>query len=329
MVRAVLAAGVSSQAPRRGMAASSLRVYSVCGVVHDLLDLAGLDERAVLHDVDPVRDQPGDPEVVGDHQDADAVLFLQFEQQVQDAGLHGDVQGAGGLVGHEQLAARWPARWRSGRAGACRRRAGAGTSSAAHPGSGCGPAPAAGWRGPGRRPCPSRPRRRSGWLRTAGCRWSARGSAPSWGPAGSARASCRGPCRSPWNRRSRPRRRSGPYPESTARSSGSSRRRPIAVVDFPEPDSPMMVTVSPRWMLKLTHVDGADDAGVGDQFDLEVADLQQRLSRSLFEWAVMLRHPSFLRRGRSRRPSPSRFTPTTMSTITRPGSVTSHQEVVM
>ncbi len=28
---------------------------------------------------------------------------------------------------------------------------------------------------------------------------------------------------------------------------------PIAVVDLPEPDSPMMVTVSPRWMLKLTE----------------------------------------------------------------------------
>ena len=41
-------------------------------------------------------------------------------------------------------------------------------------------------------------------------------------------------------------------PEMTARSSGSRRRMAIAVVDLPEPDSPMIVTVSPWSMWKLT-----------------------------------------------------------------------------
>src|SRR4051812_4804135 len=41
-------------------------------------------------------------------------------------------------------------------------------------------------------------------------------------------------------------------PDSTARSPGSSPRMPIAVVDLPDPDSPMIVTVSPASMQKDT-----------------------------------------------------------------------------
>ena len=48
----------------------------------------------------------------------------------------------------------------------------------------------------------------------------------------------------------------------------------MAVVDLPEPDSPMIVTVSPASMPKRDAVDRADDAGRGDQFDLQVVDLQ-------------------------------------------------------
>ena len=33
---------------------------------------------------------------------------------------------------------------------------------------------------------------------------------------------------------------------------GQQLQQPMAVVDLPDPDSPMMVTVSPRWMVKLT-----------------------------------------------------------------------------
>src|SRR3954471_8325816 len=41
-------------------------------------------------------------------------------------------------------------------------------------------------------------------------------------------------------------------PDSTARSPGSRPSMPIAVVDLPEPDSPMIVTVSPASMQKDT-----------------------------------------------------------------------------
>ena len=49
----------------------------------------------------------------------------QVEQQLQDLVLDGDVERGRRLVGEQQLRASWRARWRSSRAGACRRRTGA------------------------------------------------------------------------------------------------------------------------------------------------------------------------------------------------------------
>jgi hypothetical protein len=43
-----------------------------------------------------------DGEVVGDQQVAQSVFVAQLRQQVQDAGLHGDVEGAGRFVQDEQ-----------------------------------------------------------------------------------------------------------------------------------------------------------------------------------------------------------------------------------
>ena len=43
------------------------------------------------------------PEVVGDEQDARAGLFAQLVELIEDLPLHGDVQGAGRLVGDDQL----------------------------------------------------------------------------------------------------------------------------------------------------------------------------------------------------------------------------------
>ena len=63
-------------------------------------------------------------------------------------------------------------------------------------------------------------------------------------------------------------------PEMTARSSGSRRSRAIAVVDLPEPDSPMMVTVSPWSMWKLTPSTARMTSSVGHQLDLQVLDLE-------------------------------------------------------
>ena len=48
----------------------------------------------------------------------------------------------------------------------------------------------------------------------------------------------------------------------------------IAVVDLPEPDSPMIVTVSPSVDVEADAVDGAHDAGAGEQLDLQVRDLE-------------------------------------------------------
>ena len=108
-------------------------------------------------------------------------------------------------------------------------------------------------------------------------------------------------------------------PEITASSSGSSRSMPIAVVDLPEPDSPMRVTVSPASMVKLTPSTARTTPRVGDQLDLQVLDLEQRGRRSLVASLVarwsrsLIRRPSSTSRVRSRSPSPSRLTPTTSS----------------
>ena len=59
-------------------------------------------------------------------------------------------------------------------------------------------------------------------------------------------------------------------------------------------------------------VDGAHDAGAGQQLDLQVRDLEDS-----HVWSP------FARRTRSRRPSPTRLTPTTSSAMARPGTVTS------
>jgi len=49
---------------------------------------------------------------------ADSRELLQFQEQVEDAGLHGDVEGAGRLVGDDQFGQRQCAA--IARAAACR-----------------------------------------------------------------------------------------------------------------------------------------------------------------------------------------------------------------
>ena len=70
-----------------------------------------------------------DAEIVGDQHDGGAGLLLQLEHQVEDLRLDGDVERRGRLVGDQHLRIAATAPWRSSRAGACRRRAGAGYSS--------------------------------------------------------------------------------------------------------------------------------------------------------------------------------------------------------
>ncbi len=49
----------------------------------------------------------------------------------------------------------------------------------------------------------------------------------------------------------------------------------MAVVDLPEPDSPMMVTVSPASMQNDTPSTARMTPRGGDQFDLQFVDTQQ------------------------------------------------------
>ena len=67
--------------------------------------LALLDHLAVLHDGDAVGHVGHHREVVGDHQEARAVLLRQFLQEVEDHRLGGDVQCGGRLVGDQEARA--------------------------------------------------------------------------------------------------------------------------------------------------------------------------------------------------------------------------------
>ena len=58
------------------------------------------------------------------------------QQQLQDLVLDGDVERGRRLVGEQQLGLSWRARWRSSRAGACRRRTGADSRRAARAAAG-------------------------------------------------------------------------------------------------------------------------------------------------------------------------------------------------
>src|SRR5699024_8953790 len=64
---------------------------------------AGLLDAAGAHHHEGVGAVGGDGEVVGDQHHPGAGGLAQLVDEVQHGGLHGDVQGAGGLVGDEQL----------------------------------------------------------------------------------------------------------------------------------------------------------------------------------------------------------------------------------
>ena len=79
-----------------------LRV-GVLGRGQHLLGRPGLDDPAEVHHRDPVGDVPGQPEVVGDHEDAEAELLAQLEQQRQDLAADRRVEAGDRLVGDQQL----------------------------------------------------------------------------------------------------------------------------------------------------------------------------------------------------------------------------------
>ena len=71
-------------------------------VAHYVGALADLDQFTAVQHGQPVGDLIGDPEVVGDHQHRAAEVIAQFAQQVQQLGLHSDIECGGGFVGHDQ-----------------------------------------------------------------------------------------------------------------------------------------------------------------------------------------------------------------------------------
>ena len=62
---------------------------------------ANLDNAAEIHDSDAVGDVTDEAEVVGDEQQRQAKAILQFEEQVDDLGLHGDVERRDRFVGDD------------------------------------------------------------------------------------------------------------------------------------------------------------------------------------------------------------------------------------
>lgn len=65
----------------------------------------GLHHAAAVHDDDVLGALGGQPQVVGDEEHRGAQLAHEGLEVVEDAPLDGDVQGAGGLVGDEQVGA--------------------------------------------------------------------------------------------------------------------------------------------------------------------------------------------------------------------------------
>jgi hypothetical protein len=66
-----------------------------------LLHRTFFDYDPVLHHGDPIGNLCDDAEVVRDEQDSGSLPRLQLLYELQDAGLCGDVESGGGLVGDE------------------------------------------------------------------------------------------------------------------------------------------------------------------------------------------------------------------------------------
>ncbi len=71
--------------------------------VEDLVEIAALDDQAVVHDQHPVGDLGDDAEVVGDQDRRQAAFAVEPLEQGEDLGLHGDVERRRRLVGDQDL----------------------------------------------------------------------------------------------------------------------------------------------------------------------------------------------------------------------------------
>ena len=82
---------------------SSLGVRVAAGAWKTCVDGPRLDDPAVLHHEHPVGQVGDDTHVVGDQQDAGVDAVLQVADQLEDLGLHRDVERGRRLVGDQQL----------------------------------------------------------------------------------------------------------------------------------------------------------------------------------------------------------------------------------
>jgi len=92
-------------AGKRGEEAVAVRMERAA---QDVADGAFFDDAAGVHDGDAVGDLGDDAEVVGDEEDGGAALGAEPFELVEDLGLDGDIEGAGGLIGNEER--RWRCR---------------------------------------------------------------------------------------------------------------------------------------------------------------------------------------------------------------------------
>ena len=86
-----------------GETETSACVYGLRGRADDRLGRADLHDLAEVHDRDPVGDDPGQRQVVGDEQVGQAALATQVEHQPQELGPDRDVEHRHRLVGDDDL----------------------------------------------------------------------------------------------------------------------------------------------------------------------------------------------------------------------------------
>ena len=72
-------------------------------VRENLGGFAGLDDLAILHHNNPIRDAPHDAQIVGDEQQAHIFGLFQLGQQLEDLRLNGDVQRGGRFIRNQQV----------------------------------------------------------------------------------------------------------------------------------------------------------------------------------------------------------------------------------
>ena len=131
-------------------AQQALRV-GMAGLLEQVVDGCLLDLSAGVHHHHPVGGFGDHAHVVGDQDDRGAERVLQLAHEVEDLRLDGHVERGCWFVGDQNLRDCTTAPWRSSRAGACRRRAGADRRALASPPPGCARGAASRWTCPARR----------------------------------------------------------------------------------------------------------------------------------------------------------------------------------